>query len=278
MSELADFLLDPVRSGVGLRALAETVPLAALCGALGFWVVSHRASYSAESVAHALRPGLVLAVLAGGSPLVGALPAAALAGVLIALAAREEAIGADTATAIVVTTMLGLGALLALEPDAPARLDELLFGDPLAADGGDIALALGLLGAGVLALAALHRPLAAVAFDPAGSAAAGIRPGLVRAGLLVLLALVVCVAARGLGNLLVLAAIVGPPVAVRRHVHSSRGALLGGGVVGAGACVCGIYASFHLDVAAGAAVALSLCAAAAAGSALPRLAGRPSTR
>jgi ABC-type Mn2+/Zn2+ transport system permease subunit len=154
LNELADFLLDPLRSGVGLRALAETVPLAALCGALGFWVVSHRASYSAESVAHALLPGLVLAVLAGGSPLVGALPAATLAGGLIALAAREEAIGADTATAIVVTTMLGLGALLALEPDVPARLDELLFGDPLAADGGDIALALVLLGAGVLALAA----------------------------------------------------------------------------------------------------------------------------
>jgi ABC-type Mn2+/Zn2+ transport system permease subunit len=39
--------------------------------------------------------------------------------------------------------------------------------------------------------------------------------------------------------------------------------------VGAVAGAAGIYASFHLDVAAGGAVALSLCAAAALGALLP---------
>ena len=61
--ELVDFLLDPLRSGIDRRALAEVVLLGAVCGALVFWVPSFRLSYPAESLAHGLLPGLVLAAL-----------------------------------------------------------------------------------------------------------------------------------------------------------------------------------------------------------------------
>jgi ABC-type Mn2+/Zn2+ transport system permease subunit len=173
--------------------------------------------------------------------------------------------------------MLGLGVLMALAPATPQRLAELLFGDPLAASTGDLAaaLALALLGGG--ALVALERPLTLVAFDPAGARSLGIRANAVRLALAVLLAAAVCVSVQGLGNLLALAAIVAPPLAVRRHVTSTRAALLAGAAVGALAGVVGIYASYELDVAAGAAVALALCAAAAIGALAParRLRRRP---
>ena len=113
---MADFLLDPLRSGVGLRALAEVVALGAVCGPLGFWVLSFRLSYAAESLAHGLLPGLVAAALLGIPLLGGAAVGVAGAAALIALAARDERIGADAATAVVVTGALGLGALLALSP------------------------------------------------------------------------------------------------------------------------------------------------------------------
>ena len=70
----------------------------------------------------------------------------------------------------------GLGVLLALRPDAPARLGELLFGDPLGVSDADLAAAAALVVAGGLALAALHRPLAAVAFDAGGAGALGRAP------------------------------------------------------------------------------------------------------
>jgi ABC-type Mn2+/Zn2+ transport system permease subunit len=267
--DAVDALLDPWRSGIGVRALAEIVLVGALCGALGFWVTAYRLVYSTESLAHGLLPGLVLAALAGVPLLAGAAVGILAAAVLIELAGRDERVGPDTATAVVVTGMLGLGSLLALARERPQRLGELLFGDPLAAGAGDLAAAAALALLGGAALLALHRPLTAIAFDPRGAPALGLRAGVVRAALLALLAAAVCVATQGLGNLLVLAAVVAPPVAVSRHVRSAGAAMLGGALVAVAAGVAGLYASYHLELAAGASVALALCLAAAAGATLP---------
>ena len=274
--EAASLLLDPLQSGIGRHALAEVTLLGAVAGALGFWVVAYGLSFGAESLAHGLLPGLVAASLLG-APLAGGAAAGAIgAAALIALAARDERIGFETATAAAVTSLLGLGALLALASDTPQRLGDLLFGEPLSATAGDIAGAAALALLAGTALVALHRPLAALVFDPVGSPALGLRPGHLRLALAVLLAAVVCVAVQGLGNLLALAAVVAPPLAVRRHVSSPAQAVLAGGAVGALAGIAGIYASFHLDVAAGASVALALCATAAIGAALPaRRRGQP---
>ena len=261
-----DWLLEPLRSGIDRRALLEVALVGGFCGALGFWVVRERLTYAAESLSHGLLPGLVLAALAGAPLLLGAGGGALVAAVLLALAGRDERIGPDTGTAVAVTGLVGLGALLALEPDAPPRLEELLFGDPLGVSDGDLAAAAALLVAGGAALAALHRPLLAVAFDPAGAAAAGVRPALVRVALLLLLATAIAVAVRGLGALLVWAALVAPPVAVHRHSSTPTRAMLGGGAVAVVAGVAGIEVSFHAGTAAGASVALALCGAAAVGA------------
>jgi ABC-type Mn2+/Zn2+ transport system permease subunit len=271
--EVIDFLLDPLRSGIDRRALLELAMVGSLCGALGFWIVTERLAYGAESLAHGLLPGLVLAALAGAPLLLGAAGGALVAAVLIALASRDPRVGADTGTAIAVTGLVGLGALLALAPEAPQRLEELLFGDPLGVTDGDLVAGALLLVLGGAALAALHRPFSTLAFDPAGAAAAGIRLGLTRLALLVLLAAAVAVAVQGLGALLVLAVLIGPPVAVRAHAGSPARAMLAGAAVAVAAAVVGIEVSFHAHSAAGASVALALCAAAALGALL-----RPSRR
>ncbi len=268
--DFLDPLIDPWRSGIDRRAMLEVLLLGGVCGALSFWITSYRLSYAAESLAHGLLPGLVVAALAGAPLLLGAGAGVALAAGLVGLAARDERIGADTATAVVVTGTFGLGALLALSPEAPARLEELLFGDPLGVSDSDLVAAalLALLGGG--ALAALHRPLAAVAFDATGAGAAGVSPAWVGLALLGLLAAALAVAVQGLGSLLVLAVLVAPSVAVRRFANSPGTAMLAGAGVAMAAGVAGMYASFHLGGAAGASVALALCAAAALGALLPR--------
>jgi len=261
--EILDLIAGPWRSGIDRRAMAEVVLLGGFCGALSFWVWNYRLSYPAESLAHGLLPGLVLAALAGAPLLLGAGAGVAVAAILVAMAGRDERIGTDTATAVVVSGMFGLGGLLALSPDAPARLEELLFGDPLGVTDADLAAAalLAVLGAGVLF--ALHRPLTAVAFD---SGAGGPPSARVRLALLLVLAGSLAVAVQGLGSLLVLAVLVAPAVAVRGHARTPGRAMLAGGAVAAVAGVAGLYLSHHLGSAAGASVALALCAAAAVGS------------
>ena len=264
--EILDPILDPLRSGIDRRALLEIALLGAVCGALGFWVVVERLSYAAESLSHGLLPGLVLAALAGAPLLLGAAGGVAVAAALIAVAARDPRIGPEAGTGVVVTGLVGLGALLALSPDSPQRLEELLFGDPLGVSDSDLIAAAALAGLGGLALFALHRPLAATAFDGATAAALGVRPQLIRLALVALVAAAVAVAVQGLGALLSLALIVGPAIAVRRRAHSTGRAVMAGAATGVAGGIVGIYASYHVGTAAGASVALALCLAAAAGS------------
>jgi ABC-type Mn2+/Zn2+ transport system permease subunit len=255
-------------SGIELRATLELVLAGGFCGALGFWVVTERLAYSAESLSHGLLPGLVLAGLADAPLLLGAAGGAVVAAALIALAAHDPRAGTDTGTAVAVTGLVGLGSLLALAPDAPQRLEELLFGDPLGVTTGDLVAAAVLLAVGGAILAALHRPLVASSFDPVGAAALGLRPALVRFALLALMAAAIAVAVQGLGALLVLAVLVAPPVAVRGHVRAPGAAMVTAAAVAAVAGMAGIQLSSLAGTAAGASVALVLCAAAAGGALL----------
>jgi len=257
-------------SGIELRATLEIVLAGGFCGALGFWVLSERLAYAGESLSHGMLPGLVLAALAGAPLVLGAAGGALAAAGLIALAARDPRVGADTGTAVAVTGLVGLGSLLALAPEAPPRLAELLFGDPLGAADSDLVAGAVLLVAGGAALAALRRPLGAAVFDPGGAPALGVDPSLVRLALLILMAAAIAVAVEGLGALLVLAVLVAPPVAVRRHARTPGAAMLAGAAVAALAGVAGIQLSAAAGIAAGASVALVLCAAAAVGSLVPR--------
>jgi manganese transport system permease protein len=262
-------------TGIELRATLEVALAGGFCGALGFWVLSERLAYAGESLSHGLLPGLVLAALAGAPLLLGAAGGAIAAAGLIALAARDQRVGPDTGTAVAVTGLVGLGSLLALAPDAPPRLEELLFGDPLGATGGDIAAAAALLGLGGLALLALRRALAATSFDPTGAAALGVSPLAVRLALLALMAAAIAIAVEGLGALLVLAVLVAPPIAVRRHTRTPEQAMVAGAAVAVLAGAGGIQLSALLGTAAGASVALVLCATAALGALLPTRAPRP---
>ena len=164
------------------RARSRSRCSGAFCGALGFWVVTEQLSYAAESLSHGLLPGLVLAALAGAPLLLGAAAGALVAALLIALAARDERIGPETGTAVAVTGLIGLGALLALAPDSPQRLEELLFGDPLGVTDADLVAAAALLVLGGLAARARSTARSArCAFDSDGAAALGLRPRLMRA-------------------------------------------------------------------------------------------------
>ena len=113
--EVVDFLLDPLRSGIELRALLEVVLAGGFCGALGFWVVSERLAYGAESLSHGLLPGPRARRRSPARRCCSARPAGrSWPPALIALAARDARIGPDTGTAVAVTGLVGLGALLAL--------------------------------------------------------------------------------------------------------------------------------------------------------------------
>jgi ABC-type Mn2+/Zn2+ transport system permease subunit len=253
-------LLEPWQQGIVQRAFLELALVGILGGALGCWVVFHGFSYSAESLAHALLPGLVGAALLGLPLVAGAAFGLAGAALAIALAAQVPGIGRDASVAIVTTTLFGFGVLLALSPSSPPGLSGLLFGDPLGVTRGDLVLTAAVAAGSLGVLVTLHRLLLVVGFDRVNATAFGARPAFADAALLVLVAAALLVGVQALGNLLVLAIVIGPAAAARLLVHRMAPMMaLAAGIAVAGA-LAGLYLSYYANTAAGASVAAALVA------------------
>jgi ABC-type Mn2+/Zn2+ transport system permease subunit len=253
-------LTEPLSHGTTARALLEVSLLGIAGGAIGCWVVLYTLSYSAESLAHSMLPGLVVAALTGLPLLLGAALGILAAALAVALSGRLEILERDTGVAVVVTTMFGAGVLLALSPSSPPGIGELLFGDILGVSDLDLVLAAGLVALTLFALRLLHGRLLAVGFDRGNARALGASPLLADASVLILLAIAIVVAVQGLGNLLVVAVLVGPAATARLLARRAAPmiaiaigiALLGG--------IGGIYMSYYVDTAAGASIAAMVVA------------------
>jgi ABC-type Mn2+/Zn2+ transport system permease subunit len=260
MPAVLHVLAEPWSEPILRRAFAEVVLLGIAGGALGCWLVLYDLSYSAESLAHALLPGLVVASLAGLPLVLGGAAGLIVAAVGVAAAGRAPAVGRDTAVAVVVTTLLGLGVLLALSPAVPAGLGSLLFGDVLGLSNADLALAAALAVGSLGALRLLHGRLLVVGFDRLSAPALGVRAGVVDAALLVLLAVVLLVAVQGLGNLLVVAVLIAPAAAARLVTRRMAPMMALSAALAALAGLGGLYLSFYARTAAGASIAGMLVA------------------
>lgn len=236
-------------------------------GVVGCWVVLYRLSYGAESLAHGMLPGLVLAGLAGLPLLLGGALGVLLAGILVALATRMPLSDPDTAVAVVVTTLFGAGILMALSPTAPAGVGELLFGNLLDTTWGEIAVSAGATVFVLIALWLFHHRLLAVGFDGDAGGSVRIPATTVSLLLLVLVAVTILVSVQALGTLLVAALLVGPAAAARLVTSRIETMIACSALLATLSGLAGIYASFYLKTAAGASIVvfivLSFLAAAA---------------
>jgi ABC-type Mn2+/Zn2+ transport system permease subunit len=271
MADLVHALASPRGEPIMRHAALEVLFAGAGCGALGVWIVLYGLSYSAESLAHAMFPGLALAALAGVPLVLGGAAGLGLAGGAIALGARARGVGGDNAVAVVITSLFGAGVLLALSPASPPGLNGLLFGDVLGASAGDVSLAAALTAVVLAGMRFSHWRLLAAGFDRSGARALGVSPLGAELLLLVLLAVAVLVGVQGLGNLLVVAALIAPAAAARVLVRRLRAMIAVAAAIGIACGLGGLYLSYYVDIAAGAAIAGLLVAAFVASVCLSRL-------
>ncbi|MBE2315627.1 metal ABC transporter permease [Solirubrobacter sp. CPCC 204708] len=252
---MLDALLDPWREPILREALLEVSLVGLACGALGVWVVLLGRAYSAESLAHGMFPGLVVAAMLGVPLALGGAVGLLVAALAIAAAARLRSLGADNAVAVVITSLLGVGTLVALSADSPPGLQGLLFGDVLATSPTSLALAAAL-AAVVLAGSWVAYPrLLTYGFDPVAARSLGVGSRVAEALLALLLTAAVLVGVQALGNLLVIAALIGPAVAARAFTQRVPPLIVAACALGVACGVGGLYLSYYTDVAAGAAIA-----------------------
>jgi ABC-type Mn2+/Zn2+ transport system permease subunit len=274
ITDVWNWLSDPWTGEIMRRAFAEVALLGIAGGAIGCWIVLNELSYGAESFPHAMFPGLVIAALAGVPLLLGGSAGLLVAALAIAAAARAPLIGRDSAIAVVVTSLFGLGVLLALSPQSPRSVQSLLFGDVLGLGSGDVIAAAALTVVVLVALRLLHTRLLVVSFDRTTSRALGVASGPVDVALLALLALSVLIAVQALGNLLVAALLIAPAAAARMLARRMLPMMATAAALAIVSGIAGLYVSYHLRTAAGASIALATVAtyliAAAAARIVPR--------
>jgi ABC-type Mn2+/Zn2+ transport system permease subunit len=136
-------------------------------------------------------------------------------------------------------------------------LTHILFGNVLGVSGRDLWL-IGGLGLAVLAVVALlYKEFLVVSFDPVLAATLRLPVGLLRTLLLVLLALTIVVSLQTVGVGLVAAMLITPGAAAYLLTRRLFPMMLLAAAIGALSSLVGLYLSFYLNVASGAAVVLT---------------------
>lgn len=241
-----------------LRALLAGLGVAVVAGPLGAFVVWRRMAYFGDTLAHSALLGVALAYLLSINLNLGVLiTCVAVALVLLALQ-RQQRLASDTLLGILAHTALSLGLVtLAFLETLRVDLMGFLFGDILAVGWRDVALiwAGGLVVLGALAL--LWRPLLAITVHEELAQVEGVPVARVRLALTLLLAVVVALAMKVVGILLITSLLIIPAAAARRFARTPEAmaalAALAGGLAVAG----GLAGSLRFDTPAGPSVVVA---------------------
>lgn len=234
-----------------LRALAAGLLAALATGPLGCFVVWRRMAYFGDATAHAAILGVALALALGMPVYIGTLlTALAMAATVAALAGRGWAM--DTTLGVLAHSALALG-LVAASFLSGVRVDltAFLFGDILAVGMADLWTMAG----GALAVTALMawrwEALLAATINEDLARSMGLNPDRERLVLTLALAIVVAVALKVVGALLIGALLVIPPATARVFARTPEGMARGAVAVAALAVAGGLMASLTLDTPAG---------------------------
>jgi len=240
------------------RALIASLIVGVVCSVLGCFVVLRAMAFLGDALAHAILPGVAVAYLLGANLLAGALVAALVVAVGIGLFSRRGAVKEDTAIGILFAAALALGVVLISTVRSYATdLTHILFGNVLGVSTGDLWLT-GLLAAAVLATVfLLYKEFLLASFDPVLAHTLGRRPELLRFVMLILLALTVVVSLQTVGVGLVAAMLVTPAATAYLLTRRLPRMMVLSAVIGAASSVAGLYLSYYLNVASGAAVVLT---------------------
>lgn len=239
---LDDFLLRAGLAGIGTAVAA---------GPLGCFVVWRRMVYFGDATAHASILGVALALGFSFSIFWGTLAVALLMAVTVStLAGRGHAM--DTTLGVLAHSALAFGLVaVSFLPGVRVDLSAYLFGDILAVSKRDLAFIWGGAATVIALLVWRWAGLLTATLSEDLAKASGIDPARERLFLTLALALVVAVAIKTVGALLIASMLIVPAAAARAFARTPEAMAVAAVVLGAAAAAGGLGASLALDTPAG---------------------------
>ena len=258
---MIDWLLAPLAFGFMQRGMLAGVIVGVLCAVIGCFVVLRSMAFIGDAMAHAVLPGVAVSYLLKGDLFVGALGAALAVALGIGALSRRGAVREDSAIGILFAAALSLGVLLISSMRTYAvDLGHILFGNVLGVSVRDLVLTGSTAAVVLAAVLLLYKELVVVSFDPVLAATLRLPAERLRTALLVLLALTIVVSLQTVGIGLVSALLVTPAATAQLLTRRLPRMMAIAAALGVAASVIGLYASYYLDVASGAAIVLTATA------------------
>ncbi|MBC8508936.1 MAG: metal ABC transporter permease [Chloroflexi bacterium] len=262
---MIDFILEPLQYAFMVRGLIASVMVGIVCAVVGTYVVLRSMAFFGDALAHAILPGIAVGYLVGDGarePLFWwALIAAILSSLGIGTISRNTKIKEDTAIGIIFAGTFALGvALISTVRSYSVDLAHFLFGDVLGVRGGDLWLIAAFGGFVLLAILAFYKEFMVLSFDPILATTLRLPVRLLEFLLLILIAVTIVVSLQTVGVALMVAMLVTP--AATAYLLTKRLPIMMAiaATIASVSGVVGLYLSYYLSIASGAAIVLTCTA------------------
>ncbi|WP_020407041.1 zinc ABC transporter permease subunit ZnuB [Hahella ganghwensis] len=241
-----------------LPALLGGIGLALITGPLGCFVVWRRMSYFGDTLAHSALMGVVLGLLLEINMTLGIVVGCALMALILGFMQNQKQIATDTLLGILAHSSLSLGlVVLSFMPRIQIDLMGYLFGDLLALTFTDVGwIYLGAI-AVMLVLFKLWRALLLTTLHEELAAVEGINIQRTRIALMLMMSLVIALAMKVVGVLLVTSLLIIPAATARFYSNTPERMALSAAAIGVMAVLAGLSLSWLQDTPTGPSVVVS---------------------
>ncbi|MFK0382657.1 MULTISPECIES: metal ABC transporter permease [Rhizobium/Agrobacterium group] len=235
-----------------IRAMIAGIGVALTVGPLGCFVVWRRMAYFGDTMAHSALLGVALSLLFQINLTVSVFLVASLVSVLLLFLQRRQALSADALLGILSHSALAIGlVIVAFMTWVRIDLISFLFGDILAVTTTDIAL---IWGGGLVVIGVmvkLWRPLLASTVNAELAEAEGLNPELAKLLFTLLMALVIAIAMKVVGIMLITSLLIIPAATARRFSSTPEVMAVIASLIGAIAVFGGLMGSLTYDTPSG---------------------------
>lgn len=248
---MADFLVYALIAGICIALVA---------GPLGCFVVWRRMSYFGDTLAHSSLLGVALAILLSVNLQLAIITSCVVFAAVLLLLERRQILATDTLLGIIAHSTLAFGLLvLSLSDMVQVNLMAFLFGDLLTVTRNDLVWIISscLVTAGLLIYfwdqflaLTVHRELAQIE---------GIAVDRLYSLLILLIALLIAVAMKIVGVLLITSLLIIPAAAARRLANTPEQMAVGAAVAGCLSVLGGMLMSYYWDTPAGPSIVATAC-------------------
>lgn len=253
------------------RALLAGIAVVLMTGALGVVLLWRRMAYFGDTLSHSALLGVALGVLLGANVNVFIVLVCVLIALGLLVMQREQRLGGDALLGVMGHGALALGMVsLAFIPGTRVDLMSYLFGDILAVSWQDVGIAWGVALLVLAVLALIWRALLSLTIHEELARADGINPLLINGVYMVLVALMVAMAMKVVGVLLVTALLIMPAATARAFAKTPEQMMLGAMGLGVLALILGVAGSLIWDTPTGPSIVLGALMLFVAAHVLPR--------